>query len=100
MSFCGVLSPSLLSSVVFFFRAGFPEVISKQVVEPHLLLAVRFPPTREGSGTKSSGRRPKNRATFQVSLLSIWYAAGIAVLIHLWDVLSSVPCSTSRNFGK
>ena len=30
------------------------------------LSAVRFPPTGEGSGTKSPGRRPKNRASFQV----------------------------------
>ena len=37
------------------------------MVEPHLLVAVRFHPTREGSGTKGSGRRPKNRAFFQVS---------------------------------
>ena len=37
------------------------------MVVSHLRVAVRFPPTREGSGTKSSGRRPKNRASFQVS---------------------------------
>ena len=48
----------------------------------HLLVAVRFPPTQEGSGTKSSGRRPKNRASFQVSP-SVF---GIAVFIGLfWD---------------
>ena len=58
------------------------------MVEPHLLVAVRFLPTREGSGTKSSGRRPKNRATLQVSPLSILVRSlGIAVLIYLWDVL-------------
>ena len=48
------------------------------MVEPHLLVAVRFPPTREGSGTKGSGRRPKNRAFFQVSLQ---YVCSIAVFL-------------------
>ena len=78
MSFSGVLSPSLLSSVVFpcWFPWSFLEAGAAQwplrlteglagVVGPHLLLAVRFPPTREGSDTKSSGRRPKNRASFR-----------------------------------
>ena len=53
----------------------------------HLLVAVRFPPTREGSGTKSSGRRPKNRAILQVSTSVFGTQPGIAVLIYLWDVL-------------
>ena len=55
------------------------------MVEPHLLVAVRFPPTREGSGTKGSGRRPKNRAFFQVSPL-FGTQLGIAVFIGMfWD---------------
>ena len=78
LSFRCLLSPSLLSSVVFpcwflwcFLEAGGaqqplrPSEGLAGVVEPHLLVAVRFPPTREGSGTKCSGRRPKNRASFR-----------------------------------
>ena len=78
LSFCCVLPPSLLSSVVFpcWFPGCFLEARSAQlplrpseglaeVVVSHLLVAVRFPPTREGSGTKCSGRRPKNRASFR-----------------------------------
>ena len=91
MSFCDVLPPSLLSSVFFRFSVLVSRELSRSrvcavatsairglagVVVPHLLLVVRFPPTREGSGTKNSGRRPNYRATFQVSLLSFWYAAG------------------------
>ena len=57
-----------------------------EVVEPHLLVAVRFPPTREGSGTKGSGRRPKNRAFFQVSPSVFGTQLGIAVFIGMfWD---------------
>ena len=61
----------------------------------HLLVAVRFPPTREGSGTKSTGRRPKNRAIFQVSPFSTWYAAGYCRTY--WDVLGlrAPPAVTS-----
>ena len=101
MSFCDVLPPSLLSSVVF------PVLVSRKlsrsrrcavatsairgvswVAVSHLLVAVRFFPTREGSGTKSSGRRPKNRATFQVSPLSMWYAAGyFRFFFYWWDDL-------------
>ena len=55
------------------------------MVEPHLLVAVRFPPTREGSGNKGSGRRPKDRAFFQVSPQ---YVCSIAVFIGMfWDWL-------------
>ena len=65
------------------------------MVETHLLVAVRFLPTREGSGTKSTGRRPKNRATLQASLVSIWYAAGYCRIY--WDVLGLLapPAVTS-----
>ena len=74
----GVLPPSLLSS--FVFPCWFPGELSRSrgcavatspirglagVVVPHLRVAVRFLPTREGSGTKSTGRRPKNRASFR-----------------------------------
>ena len=56
------------------------------MVEPHLLVAVRFPPTREGSGTKGSFRRPKNRAFFQVSPSVFGTQLGIAVCIGMfWD---------------
>ena len=65
------------------------------MVEPHLLVAVRFPPTREGSGTKGSGRRPKNRAFFQVSpqyLVRSW------VLLYFfgmfWDFMAVFIVST------
>ena len=65
------------------------------MVEPHLLLAVRFLPTREGCCTKSSGHRPENRATLQVSFVSIWYAAGYCRIY--WDVrgLRAPPAVTS-----
>ena len=56
------------------------------MVVPHLLVAVRFPPTREGSSTKGSGRRPKNRALFQVSPSVLGTLLGIAVFIGMfWD---------------
>ena len=65
------------------------------VVEPHLLAAVRFLPTREG------GRRPKNRATFQVSPSVCGTQLGIAVLIYWWDVLGlrflTLPAVTSAS---
>ena len=66
-----------------------------------LLVAVRFPPTREGSGTKSSGRRPKYRASFQVSLQYVrrWYVFLGPYLqmfwvfgsLHLPAVTSAIP---------
>ena len=100
MSFCGVLSPSVLSSVVFpcWFPGSFLEAGAAQwplrpseglagVVVPHLLVAVRFLPTREGSGTKSSGRRPKNRASFRYHPSVRGTQLGIAVLIFWWGVL-------------
>ena len=54
------------------------------VVVPHLLVAVRFPPTCEGSGTRGSGRRPKNRAFFQVSL---------QYFVRSWVLLYLLGCS-------
>ena len=103
LSFCGVFL--LLSSSVFpcWFPGSCLEAGSAQlplrpserlarVVVPHLLIAVRLPPTREGSGTKSSGRRPKNRASFRYPpTVSLYLCTG---------GMSSVPFSTSRNFGK
>ena len=52
------------------------------MVVPHLRVAVRFPPTREGSGTKSTGRRPKNRASFRYPLRYVrrWFALFLAVI--------------------
>ena len=58
------------------------------MVVPHLLVSVRFPPTsREGSGNKSTGRRPENRASFQVSLQYVrrQYAAGYCRTYWLRD---------------
>ena len=52
----------------------------------HLLVAVRFPPTREGSGTKSTGRRPKNRASFRYPPQYLVRSWVIAVFIGMfWD---------------
>ena len=103
LSFCGVLPPSLLSSFVFpcwfpgsCLEAGGPQWPLRPseglagVVVPHLLVAVRFHPTREGSGTKNRGRRPKYRASFQVSLQYVrrWYVFG-----HIYRCSGSlVPC--------
>ena len=46
------------------------------MVDPHLLVAARFLPTREGSGTKSTRRRPKSRC----------YSSGIPreYLVRCW----------------
>ena len=98
LSFCGVLPLSLLSSFVSpcWFPGSCLEAGGAQlplrpsdglarVVEPHLLVGVRFLPTRQG-GTKSTGRRPKNRATLQVSPVSMWYAARYC-RIYFLDVL-------------
>ena len=53
------------------------------MVEPHLLVAERFPRLREGSGNKGSGRRPNNRASLQVSPQYVrrWFALFLAVFI-------------------
>ena len=68
------------------------------MVVPHLRVAVRFPPTREGSGTKSTGRRPKNRASFRYPLR---YLVRSWVLPYLffglfWD-FGSLPAVTSAS---
>ena len=65
------------------------------MVEPHLLVAVRLLPTREGRCTKSTGRRPKNRATLQVSLVSILYAAGYCGIYWVVLGLRAPPSVTS-----
>ena len=72
------------------------------VVAPHLLVAVRFPPTREGSGTKSTGRRPENRASFQVSHCTMPYAIGYATGYCRTTVLVviSFSISFSVSFGR
>ena len=111
LSFCGVLPPSLLFSFIFpcWFLESCLEAGSARwplraseglagVVAPHLLVAVRFLPTREGSGTKSTGRRPKYRASLHL-FPCIWYAAGtfLAVftdVLGLWFLASSC-----RNIG-
>ena len=101
MSFCGVLPPSLLSSVVFpcWFPGSFLEAGGAQqplrpseglagVVEPHLLVAVRFLPTREGSGTKSTGQ-----VFFQY--VRRWYAAIYGRIYWVVLGLRAPPAVTS-----
>ena len=66
-------------------------------VVTHLLVAVRFPPTREGCCTKSTGRRPEYRASFQVSLQYVrsWYVFG-RILPMFWFFGSlQLPAVTS-----
>ena len=105
-------APSFSSLFCRFFRAGFSGVVLKQgvrgshfghprggVVVPHLRVAVRFSPTREGSGNKSTVLRPKNGATLQVSPSIFGSLLGIAVFIYLLDVLGlrflTLPAVTS-----
>ena len=88
-----VLPLSLLSSLVFpcCFPGSCLEAGGAQqplrpseglagVVVPRLLVAVMFPPTREGSGTISTGRRPKNRASFRYSPTVSLYVLGLRFL--------------------
>ena len=69
------------------------------MVVPHLLVAVRFR-FQEGSGTKSTARRPKNRASFQVSLQYVRRGTQLIMAV-LTDVLGLwFLASARRNFGK
>ena len=109
-----VVCSLLLFSLLSFFRAGFPGVVQKQGlccshfghprgwsgwlcrISLKRQGSIRL---REGSGTKSTGRRPKNRASFRVALQYVrrWYGAGYGRIYRCSG--SSVLCSTSRNFG-
>ena len=75
------------------------------MVEPHLLVAVRFPPTREGSGTKGTGRRPQNRAFFQVSpqYVGSWvlpFLLGLHGCIYFQHTWSSLSVSSDHRLWK
>ena len=99
LSFCGVLPRSPL-----FFR--FSVLVSRvlsgsrecavatsairglaRVVVPHLLVSLRFHQTsREGTDTKCTGSRPKNRASFRYHLTVRGAQMAIAVLIYWLDI--------------
>ena len=91
LSFCGELPPSLLSSVVF--PCWFPGCCAASPCSG------KVPPTREGSGTWSTGRRPKNRASFRYLPTVRGALVAIAALICWCDVLGlrflSLPEVTS-----
>ena len=54
---------------------------------PHLFVSVRFTSDFEkGSGTKSTGRRPKSRAPLQVSPTVCGTQMCIDVLFHWWEI--------------
>ena len=88
-----VVCSLLLFSLLSFFRAGFPGVVWKQEVRSSHFGHPRgsrggcaaSPCSGKGSGTKSTGRRPKNRASFRYPPTVRGALMAIAVLIYWWD---------------